>query len=273
MVDLFEIAANNRDALEARFSALLSSASTDLAGTVQRFADTVLSHGRVSVNMRPMSLLSFLVLGFHQNIYEWSRSRGEESGRPAEEIIREKLGDFYAKRVAFDRYFDKGETFRYGALNIGGPGATVYCDYCTILQNSASDNPEIAYLRSDSLKTYFKADGALDEAALREDAAPHSHRHVCACLKCAPELSATAAAGWAALLCSNSDFVEAVFSTPTTPVDVESVRIESSQYRELFRYGFENFREKLTDERRNLVEAFVLIKRLLRENSIPLEVA
>ena len=222
--------------------------------------------------MRPMSLLSFLVLGFHQNIYEWSRSRGEGSGKPAEEIIREKLGDFYAKRVAFDRYFEGGETFRYGALNIGGPGATVYGDYCTILQDRVFDDPEVAYLTADSLKTYFKADGALDEASLREDAAPHSHRHVCACLKCAPDLSATAAVGWAALLCSNAGFVEAIFSAQTTPGDVQAIRIDRSHYRELFEYGFENFREKLTDERRNLVEAFVLIKRLLRQNNIPLEV-
>ena len=208
MVDLFDIAANNRDALDARFSALLSSASTNLAGTLQRFADTVQNHGRVSVNMRPMSLLSFLVLGFHQNIYEWSRSRGEESGKPGEEIIRERLGDFYARRVAFDRYFDKGETFRYGALNIGGPGATVYGDYCTIVLNRVFDGAQVAYLKSDSLQTYFKADGAVDEAAVREDAALHSHRHASACLKCAPQLEVSGAAHWAALLCSDSDFVE-----------------------------------------------------------------
>ena len=54
--------------------------------------------------------------------------------------------------------------------------------------------------------------------------------------------------------------MEAVFSAPLTPGDVEAVRIERSQYRELFRHGFESFREKLTDERRNLVEAFVLME-------------
>ncbi|MBZ5618262.1 MAG: hypothetical protein LAQ69_05920 [Acidobacteriia bacterium] len=272
MLDLFEIARNNRDALEARFAALKSSASPDVAGSLQRFADAVLNNGRVSINMRPMPLLSFLVSGFHQNIYEWSRSRGEESGKPPEDIIRERLGAFYSKRIAFDRYFANGETFRYGALNIGGTGAKVYGDYCAILLNRAFDGPEIAYLKSDSLKTYVKADGAVDEGVLREDAAPHSHRHASACLKCASELAKTAEEAWAALLCSDSDFVEAVFSAQITPGEVEAIRIERKQYRELFEYGFENFREKLTDERRNLVEAFVLIKRLLRQNSIPLEV-
>jgi hypothetical protein len=73
-------------------------------------------------------------------------------------------------------------------------------------------------------------------------------------------------------LCSDSDFIEAVFSAKLLPSGLEAVRLEMSQYKELFEFGFENFRAKLTDERRILVEAFVLIKKILREKGIPMEV-
>ena len=63
-----------------------------------------------------------------------------------------------------------------------------------------------------------------------------------------------------------------VFLAALEPSGVAAVRIETNRYRELFEFGFENFRVKLTDERRHVVEAFVLIKRILREKKIPFEV-
>lgn len=54
--------------------------------------------------------------------------------------------------------------------------------------------------------------------------------------------------------------------------NVHTVRMPKTQYLELFEFGFQNFRERLTDERRHLVETFVIIKRMLKENDIRLEV-
>jgi hypothetical protein len=273
MLDLFHIARDNSPALETRLTLLRSGTSDETKAVLEKFSEFVRHEGRVTINMRPIALISFLALGSHQNTYEWADGRAEESGRPTEEIIRERLGKFYGPRTTFDRSFENGEGFRYGALNAGGIGPCVYGDYCTVLRNELFEGAElVAYLRSDSLKTYMRPDGSLDEELLCKECAPHSHRHLFAALKHAPELPSEREERWPTLLCSDSDFIEAVFSAKLLPSGLEAVRLKSSQYKELFEFGFENFRVKLTDERRTLVEAFVLIKKILKEKGIPLEV-
>ena len=74
------------------------------------------------------------------------------------------------------------------------------------------------------------------------------------------------------MLCSQTEFIEVVFSSQLQTPSLEAVRLEAHLYGELFEFGFENFRVKLTDERRSVIEAFVMIKKILRENKIPLEV-
>jgi hypothetical protein len=273
MLDLFQIANDNSPSLENRFSVLTSSASPEGRISMERFAELVRREGRVTINMRPMALISFLSLGSHQNTYEWAQSRAEESGRPAEEIVRERLGGFYERRTTFDRSFLNGEELRYGALNAGGVGTTVYGDYCTVLRGELFEGAQIvAYLKSDSLKTYMKPDGTINEDLLHEESASHSHRDLFAVLKHALELPSGHEERWPTLLCSDFDFIEAIFSAKLLPSGIEAVRLKMSQYKELFEFGFENFRVKLTDERRTLVEAFVLIKKILRKKGIPLEV-
>src|ERR1039457_6438813 len=134
MLNLFDIAGDNATALDDRFSALTSSASPGLKSSLQKFIELVLRHGLVTINMRPMSLMSFLVLGSHQNMYEWACSRADESGRFSEDILLERLGVFYASRTTFDRSFVNGEAFRYGALNAGGLGTFDYGEYCVVLR-------------------------------------------------------------------------------------------------------------------------------------------
>ena len=273
MFDLIEIAASNGKVLEHRFKLLKSNMAPDTAVSLQSFADFVFSDGRVAMNMRPMPLMSFLVFGLHQNLYEWARARAEESSRPVEDLIRERLGDYYSRRTTFDRHFKNGEALRYGALNAGGLGVRLYGDYCVVLHiRQFEQSNVVAYLRSDSLKTYLLPSGLVDDASLQRDATPHSHRHIFAAIKYEPKITPSEEVLWPTLLCSDADFIEAVFLAQVTPVEVESIRIEKRQYQELFHYAYQNLREKLTDERRNLVEAFVLIKRLMRQNNIPLEV-
>lgn len=202
MLNLFEIATNNAAELDDRFSVLSASASPGLGSSLQKFSDLVRHHGRVTINMRPMSFLSFLVNGCHQNMYEWAQSRAAESGRPVEEIIQERLGGYYGKRTSFDRSFVNGEAFRYGALNVGGPGVCIYGDYCLVVRNELCEATlASAYLWSDSLKTYLKSDGTLNEPLIHKETSPHSHRHVFAGLKHASDLGSAVEEQWPALLC------------------------------------------------------------------------
>src|SRR5260370_6576890 len=92
MLNLFQIALENADFWENAHAALLAAVPGAEATTLSSFADRIVREGRVSINMRPMVLISFFTFGAHENVYRWASVRVEESGRVAEEIIREKLG-------------------------------------------------------------------------------------------------------------------------------------------------------------------------------------
>ena len=60
----------------------------------------------------------------YQNKHEWAHEQVGHSGRTPDEILRENLGSYYEKRIAFDNAFNDGVRFRYGALNAGNLGLT-----------------------------------------------------------------------------------------------------------------------------------------------------
>ena len=99
----------------------------------------------ISINMRQWVLNNFLIAGKYKNIYEVRREQGEElrSVRDLEiseeEALELHLGGYYNSRVAFERTFEDGEKFKYGALNRGGFGLKRYGDYCVVLKLGISE--------------------------------------------------------------------------------------------------------------------------------------
>ncbi len=270
-IDLFAVAAGNGAALEAAFEEAKASAPGE--SVLERFAQRIQHDGRIAVNMRQTVLNSFLTFGQHQNTYEWAEWRAEWSSRSAVEIVREKLGPFYERRVTFDGLFVHGRRFRYGALNIAGLGTVTYGEYCVVLREEVSaDRAEVAYLKEDSLKTYMLPDLAVDEASLSRDAAPHSHRQCLAALKHADEVEALPEEDWPSLLCSANRYIEAVFTGDVNTGDVELVRISRQDYDVRFLHVFEEFRGGLDEAERMLAEDFAMIWQHLDDKQITLEV-
>jgi hypothetical protein len=99
-------------------------------------------------------LTGFLSTRTYKNIYDVSRELAELSARNMDDMIQEWLGAYYDKRRAFDVAFDNSLNFKYGALNIGGLGATNYGQFCIILTNDFAGTATIAYIMHDSLRVY-----------------------------------------------------------------------------------------------------------------------
>ena len=115
-MDLFQLAADNRLHLEERFTAMKATLAPAEADRLGRFATMVDEFGRISINMRQTTLLSFLTFGSHQHMYEWARSRAAHSSMPADAIMKERMKGFYEHRVFFDTQFDgaRGRVVRLG---------------------------------------------------------------------------------------------------------------------------------------------------------------
>src|SRR5690242_7757276 len=147
-MDLFAVAAGNANRLEERVRALAQGMVAADRDRLERFMACVERDGRISINMRQSVLLAFLTNSTYRNTYQLAHARSARTGRDIDEVLEKQLGDFYERRRAFDQLFKDGERFHYGALNMGGPGATHYGDSCAVIKTDTTERLEVAYLRA-----------------------------------------------------------------------------------------------------------------------------
>ncbi len=129
----------------------------------------------------------------------------------------------------------------------------------------------MAYLRSDSLDTYVTESLTLDEAAIAQDVAPHTHRQFLAAIKHSGQIVAHPMQKWPQLLCNDVDFVEVIFAGEAEASELEKIRMARSDYEVYFDYAFDDLRGSLPDADRYRVSGFVMMLRLLDDRKIPLE--
>jgi hypothetical protein len=268
LLDLFATAEGNRAALEARYSALRAGKEPGSASQLDAFADYVGRHGLVSINMRPWVLSNLLVEDAYQNMYEFASEQSAVSGRDADEVLREKLGSLYGKRLAFDGAFVDGRRFRYGALNLGGTGMTCYGQFCVVLKPLFHAGHAMAYLVGDSLRTCLDSAGALIRAVVEQQTAPHSHRQFLAALKHANDLPSRSESDWPALVCCNSEFIEVIFLREVKTDSIGEVRIGQPEYQTLWDLAFADFARELGAGESALANDFVQILRAAERRGI-----
>lgn len=273
LLDLFAIAKGNANAVQTAFDSAVTAMPPDQAALVREFAAWVEAEALVSINVKLFVVVEFLNGGRYQNMYEWAQEQARLSGRSADDALRERLHKYYEKRVTFDRAFNDGERFRYGALNGGGAGLPEYDPYCVVLtrdfQTSLSD---IACLPGDSLDIFFAADGTFDAAVVQSRTAPHTHRHLMAAKERANEVPLTNERDWAGLVASPGRYFEVVFICDVALDTVECVRMLETEYDRMWDMAFASFGRKLGDAERALVHDFVQMRRGVVDGKIQVEV-
>jgi len=273
MLDLFEIARGNANAVQAAFTSAVATMSPDQAALVHEFAAWVEEKALVSINVKLFVIVDFLNGGRYQNIHEWAQEQSRLSGRSAEDALRERLHKFYDKRVAFDRAFKGGEQFRYGALNAGGAGLPEYDPWCIILtRDFITSLPDIAYLPGDSLTICFSADGAFDVSVVEGRTAPHTHRHLMVAKERASEVPLTDKRDWAGIVASPGRYFEVIFIGDVSLNAVECVRVLKTEYDRMWDMAFASFGRKLGVAERALVHDFVQMRRGVVDGRIQVEV-
>lgn len=259
-LNLFRIASENGKPLDDQLSTAFLQCETDVQTTLKQFMDWLFHEGHVSLNLQPFILACFIQTGTYQNIYEWALEQETLSGRSRDECLRERLGDFYDRRIAFDGAFEDGEHFRYGALNVKSPGFTSkFGKFCAVLKREFVDSVDMAYLPEDSLTTYLNELGEMDLSAFTSAVAPHSHRHVLAVIKHFDTIPDTPETSWPTLILSDDTYIEAIFTERFSQEDVHEVRIRQEDYTELWDLAFSDFGKKLSIAEKALVVDFIAI--------------
>jgi len=186
------------------------------------------------------------------NVYIHARGVAERDGLDIDAVLRDWLGDWYPRRIAFDSCYG-GAEFIYGALNVGGLGPTQYGYYCFVIAKTVpSATMRVAYLPGDSLKCYVSTTGVVDHPTIAAVVANHAHRGHLAVCKHAANLESD---DWNDLVCNPDDYIEAIFETSPTPADVDTIRIAAAEYDRLYDLTLALFSASATPEQ--LFEASV----------------
>jgi hypothetical protein len=213
-----------------------SDGSSGAAGAVDRFCQRVERDGRVSINTKSARLLSMLRTGHYPNPHDEARERAQREGGDREAYLQQQQGDFYSKRMTFERSFVDGESFRYATLNIGGAGLSYYGLYCLVLRDPG-DSDRTALLPANSLKRFVNDEPQLDVDALRREVAPWPNRHHLAACKHAHEVASTPDTGWPRMMChateTDESFVEVILGSPVTPNDLIELRVDEARLDDL----------------------------------------
>jgi hypothetical protein len=272
-LDLFAIANTNATAAKEMFERLTAQISKEQDVLLRDFAAWVDAKGVLSINVGLLVAVELVNGKKHQNIYEWADEQAALSSRPRETILRERLRNFYDRRITFDSMFVDGESMRYGALNAGGVGATAYAPYCLVLSRKLQENTErLAFLPGDSLKVCFDSNGKFDPVLLEKTATPHACRGFLVARERVKEVLVSEPTQWPLLVISQDWYFEAIFIADVSVEAIDVIRVSKLEYERIWDLAFANFGRKLGDAERALVHDFVQLKRAVLDQRIQLEV-
>jgi hypothetical protein len=273
MLDLFAIARANADAVHAAFESTVAGLPEAKAAAVREFAAWVEAEALISINDRLYIVVELLTGGRYQTVHEWAREEASLTGQAVEDILRQRLGSFYHRRVAFDGAFKDGETFHYGTLNAGGAGLPKYGSYCLVLTRTfQSALPQVAYLPGDTLRVCFSADGQLDHTKVKALATPHSHRHEMVATRRAAGVVFTPKPDWPDLVIRPGQCFEAVFVGEVVLQGLDCVRVAKAEYDRMWALTFASCGAKPGDAERALMHDFRRLLIAKKDNKVNLEV-
>lgn len=271
-MNFFQVCIENAERLQERYESQRAGSSVQERDQIDRFSDAIRQQGHIAINRRPRPLQDILASKRYLNVYEWAKQESRKTGKPADDLIRERLKGYYTKRVTFDRSFEGGEEFKYAALNIGGAGSNHYGEYCVVLDNAKiCKRYRIGYVQGDSLNNYMISEVEVDEAKLRSECAPDSHKNCLAALKHKDDIITQDAARWTHCLCNNRDYIEVIIQGRILTRHFLSVRITESDYAKLTGMVFDYYRNALSEADRDKVASFLRVNASLQDAGIPLE--
>jgi len=273
-MNIFALADQNSNNLQEK----MQSGKNDQSPRVE-FAGFVKDRWTISINMKPSDLLKFLSSGRHKNEYEVAREDVEmmrkmgETDVSVEELRKNGLKGYYESRTEFNRVFEDGERFRYGALNIGGLGTTNYGSYCVVIKRERSEEfLVLAFIKEDSLNNYMDG-GHIDIERLKPDVANRECVHILAFIKHGGNVEGLSANEYASMICCDEHYIEAITTGDILNENINSVRMSKKENSLVGKQFFDvKWLGSADPEKQHRVDDFTNINNLLAANGIEIEV-
>ena len=277
-MNIFDIANQNLDNLKTQYKLLKERyGNQNNLDILSKFVKLMKDKWTISINMRQWVLNNFLIAGKYKNIYEVRREQGEElrSVRDLEiseeQALERHQGGYYNSRVTFDRTFEDGEKFKYGALNVGGLGLKKYGEYCVIIKREQSEEySSLAFIKEDSLN-YIDGHHVNIEQ-LSQDMANKECVHPMVTLKHENDIGGIPADEWASMICCDESYIEAITKDEIKNSHIESVRMSKEDYLLYYDYLFKDYISEISKMEKYQLYMLLGIFKLLDKQGIKLEV-
>ncbi len=265
-MDIFDMADENSDSLKDRHESLRKNyeAQGNL-DVLDGFTKLVTDKWTMSVNLRQSAINNLLESGKYKNVYELKKDEKER---------KEYLKSYYKPRVAFDRCFNNGEKFKYGALNIGGLGASIFGNYCVAFkQQSVEGYSSLAFIKKDSLVNYVDDNHIVDTQQLSQDIANRGCVHFLTALKHEGDIELTPDDEWSSMVCCHEVYTEAVTTDDVVNTHIDTIRMSKGDYDSYIRDMLYNalVSEPSDNFERGQLGDFGKMLRLLDEQGIDLD--
>lgn len=276
-MNLFEMTSQNAGNLKRNYCLLKNRCvDQDELDLLSEFVRSIKDEWTVSINMRPFVLSYFLIAGRYMNVYELKEEsknhiKGAEPEVSVEQAIKRHLRDYYKSRTTFDRTFEDGEKFKYGALNIGGIGLRKFGEYCVIMnQRQLRTHMSLVFIKEDSLH-YVKGD-QIDIKRLGQEISDRGSVHFLAALKHEHTTKTIPPDEWAYLICCDECYIEAVTMDNISNKHIESIRVSKKYYEFISDLFYKDFISEISDEEKALLYDFKIMREVSKKEGIRLEV-
>lgn len=268
-MNIFQLAKDNSKELEASCKAKTQTLPKPPGQTpINKFSKKVMNDGRIACNMGLEAFYGFLTSGKYMNVYEYADKIAPKAGKAPAVIVKECLGVYHEKRLAFDGSFEQGSEFKYGALNIGGSGATRYKGLSAVIKHEISENtPETTYVKHDSLNHYVSKSGVVNFKLFKKEIAEHTHRKYLSTLKHIGDIQTTLESNWPNMLCNEDDYIEAIFIKEILLDSLEEVRIQQTT-----KSYYENFAADPDPDLQTKAQVFMCVVHDLKQKGINVKV-
>lgn len=241
-------------------------------------SDLVKDKWAISINMDIDKFNNFLIEGKYKNRYEKLKDdlerlpNGVGENISTKEVLRRELKKHYSKRIIFDSSFKDGKKFKYGALNIGGPGIHKYGDICLVIAKSFVNNDaSVAFIKGDSLS--YVNESKVDVEKLTTDSSNKNLVHILAAIKhctCTCEIDPIMLPS---IVCCEHSYIEAITKNDIEPQHIHKVRIRKTKVEEYYGYLYEKYANGLSDiEKLRDLQEFLRMNDLIKDKGIELEV-
>lgn len=277
-MNIFDRANQNLDNLKTQYK-LLKERHEDQNNRdiFSNFVKLVKNKWSISINMRHWTLNNFLIAGKYKNVYELKKEQGEGLRKvrkleiSVEQAVEKDLKCYYKARETFDRTFEDGEKFKYGALNIGGLGLKKYGEYCVIIKRKQSEEfSSLAFIKKDSLNY---VDGHhVNIEQLCQDIANKECVHPLVTLKHENDIEGIPADEWTSRICCDESYIEAITKDEIKNSHIESVRMSKEDYLLYYDYLFKDYISEISKMEKYQLYMLLGIFKLLDKQGIKLEV-